>query len=499
MQFPLFFARRFSIARKENLENSKTRKMKRASQSHSKFFSIFFLLGAPAMAAASASPIPTGDDSEQHKGLISALLSWWKSKKQGEPTTETDYGSLVDVVSFSSRRIAARRAIESEQHPPLFSDPLASKLAGSALKDARRSSMRSNGTKLDRRVSRVAVRTKWFDEEVEGALRGVRGTVEVEAGAIPSASGPSSVGVSIRERRLPRPWPSQVVCLGCGMDTRPWRLDFNCSSSTSPSRVSKDSEGESASSTRNLTRWFDVDVASVLKAKARELEEAGAEIPEGAFDLAFEEEQRKETEEEERRRRQRRRGRKVKFPLKVSSYTAVPADVSKPGALTGALSLAGHDPTKPTIFVAEGLLMYLGRGGVEVLLSEAAQSCPCSSSPSCSSTSSPSSSSSSTFLAVTISTSALRSAQERSRRRKSKGIDVAATDLLASWNFGCDARDLPKLLGGNGWSSEVDSVVTRSDMARRYRGLVGDRGFEYEVADEKRSEERGSLFFVARK
>jgi len=236
----------------------------------------------------------------------------------------------------------------------------------------------------------------------------------------------------------------------------------------------------------------------VLRAKARELEEAGAEVPEGAFDLAFEDEEggggeegeRRETDEERQRKTKKRGVRKAaRFPLRASSYVAVPADVSKPGALARALERVGHDRTRPTVFVAEGLLMYLGAEGASTCLSAAAEACPPSSGAS----------SSSTLLAVTITPSALTAARERSRRRQLEGIDVASTDLLASWNFGCDARGLPALCGGSGWSSQIDAVVSRSDMARRYRPLIGNREFEYEVVDAGTQEARGSLFFVARK
>ena len=489
------------------------------------------------MAAAAAPVLNPSGELEPAKGIISSLRSWWKRRGEGgEPGTTTDYGTLGDVVSFSSRRIAARRALETEQRPALFSDPLAFKLAGNALRDARRSSLRDG--KTDARVSRIAVRTKWFDEEVERALHGERGTVEVEIVPCSSAAASSSsseaatssavaVRVSIRPRSLPRPWPSQVVCLGCGMDTRPWRLAFpspSPSPSPSPGTGSSESESDGDGDRHRPTTisWFDVDARCVLRAKARELEEAGAEVPEGAFDLAFEEEEeggeeggeeRKQREERRRRGRAEKKGsrKKAKFPLKTSSYVAVPADVSKPGALAEALARAGHDKARPTVFVAEGLLMYLGGGGVSTCLSAAAEACPAPrpprprppppAAPPASSTcpDSPSEScSSSTFLAVTITPSALKAAQERSRRRRAKGVDVAATDLLASWNFGCAAGGLPALCGENGWK-KLDSVVSRSDMARRYGPLVGNRGFEYEIADARVQEERGSLFFVARK
>lgn len=445
--------------------------------------------------AAAASPVlnPSSGNSEPAKGFISSLRAWWK-RRRGEPgttTTTTDYGNLVDVVSFSSRRIAARRALETEQRPALFSDPLAFKLAGTALRDARRSSLR-NG-KPDARVSRIAVRTRWFDEEVERALRGETGTVEVEIAPCSSSSSSetssSAVRVSISPRSLPRPWPSQVVCLGCGMDTRPWRLAFPGKPSPSPSTSTSTSSRDDSHTP--IISWFDVDARSVLRAKARELEEAGAEVPEGAFDLAFEEEEEEGGGEERKQRKEKkeksRKKKKAKFPLKTSSIVAVPADVSEPGALAAALARAGHDSSIPTVFVAEGLLMYLGEGGVSTCLSAAAEACP--NSPS----------SSSTFLAVTITPSALKAAQSRSQRRRAKSsVDADATDLLSAWNFGCSAAGLPALCRENGWS-RLDAVVSRSDMARRYRPLVGNRGFEYEIADARAREERGSLFFVARK
>ena len=356
-----------------------------------------------------------------------------------------------------------------------------------------------NGKKeLDRRCSRIAVRTKWFDEEIERALRGERGTVEVEIEEEEEdddAAEASTVRISIRESSLPKPWPSQVVCLGCGMDTRPWRLEF-------PS-----------AKTSKKASWFDVDSGRVLRAKARELDAAGADIPEGSFALAFAEEEeeelagekeeskKKREKAEKKKKKKKKRKKKVLFPLKVSSYVAVPADVSRPGELSAALARAGHDATKPTIFVAEGLLMYLGERGASACLSATAEACPPSPS-------------SSTFLAVTITPAALRSAQERtSSRRKKRGLQeadatAASSDLLSAWNFSCDAAGLAALCRESGWSSSssssskgggIESIVSRSDMARRYAPLVGSRGFEYEVAEPGKREERGSLFFVARK
>jgi len=402
--------------------------------------------------------------------------------------------------------------MESEQTPPLFFDPLATKLAGTALEDARKSSMRGTGKdkKADTRVSRIAIRTKWFDAEVEAALRGeTTGSVDVEISCCSSSS--RSVRVAIRPRLYPRPWPTQVVSLGCGMDTRPWRLDFP------PSRNPSTSDDDNDS---GVISWFDVDSPSVLRAKARELRAAGVEVPDGAFDLAFE----GGKEEEEKKRKA-----KIEHPLKVSHYRAVPADLSQPNALCEALAKAGHDKSKPTVFVAEGLLMYLGEEGVRACLSSAAEAAGGGSDAD-----GDEASSSSSFVAVTITPAALKSAHERSRRRQEaqgngrskKSNDAAASDLLAAWNFGCSSAALPRLLretgwlGGGGGKRGLLSAVTRSDMARRYEQEAGGRGFEYEVSapramlldslDDDESvaaagrssteteSERGSLFFVAR-
>lgn len=103
------------------------------------------------------------------------------------------------VVSDSARVIAAWRSLEtSEPHSPLFEDPFAAALAGkAALAAAERAAQNYGASDPPRRrhkVSNVAARVFWFDQEILEAVR-----------------------------RQPEPRP-QVVVLGSGMDTRPWRL-----------------------------------------------------------------------------------------------------------------------------------------------------------------------------------------------------------------------------------------------------------------------------------
>ena len=58
--------------------------------------------------------------------------------------------------------------------------------------------------------------------------------------------------------------------------------------------------------------------------------------------------------------------------LRPQSWTPVSADLAQQ-PLADALRCAGFDPQRPTVWVAEGLLMYLDASGVKSLLSQAAQ------------------------------------------------------------------------------------------------------------------------------
>jgi O-methyltransferase involved in polyketide biosynthesis len=110
----------------------------------------------------------------------------------------------------------------------------------------------------------------------------------------------------------------QVVSVGCGVDTRPWRLAF-------PPSVA----------------WFDVDQQPVIDLKAKLLAEAGAE-----------QQQQHETQQQQQQQKQ------FKFPLKCSTYTALASDATSSSWLND-LAAAGFSKTLPTVWVAEGLLYYL--------------------------------------------------------------------------------------------------------------------------------------------
>ena len=65
---------------------------------------------------------------------------------------------------------------------------------------------------------------------------------------------------------------------------------------------------------------------------------------------------------------------KVELPLRTGDWAGVAADLSTP-AWADALRAAGFDPHKPTVWVAEGLLMYLRPEAVDSVLKQAAGQC----------------------------------------------------------------------------------------------------------------------------
>ncbi|MDQ0790841.1 methyltransferase (TIGR00027 family) [Streptomyces sp. B3I8] len=97
----------------------------------------------------------------------------------------------------------------------------------------------------------------------------------------------------------------QVVLLGAGMDSRAFRMDWP--------------EG---------TRLFEVDTAAPLDFKASVLRQEGA----------------------------------------VARCERITVTVDLRDDWPGALAAAGHDPTLPTVWIAEGLLIYLPQDAVELLL-----------------------------------------------------------------------------------------------------------------------------------
>lgn len=226
------------------------------------------------------------------------------------------FDGLDGVVSFSSRMIAASRAVETEREDHVIDDPLAKVLAGkSAYARAKERAAANSDQQQEgkgRLIPKLVIRTRFFDDAVLGAT-GIE--------SVPQHS-------ELTRALGHSPGCTQVVMLGAGMDSRPWRLPL-------PSGVS----------------WFEVDRQDVLRAKQTTLQQAGAPTDKGDQGIS------------------------PKFPLKASSWQCVSCDLQTPG-WSQELCSVGYQRDQPTIWVAEGLLTYLRPDTVQPMLKEVAASCP---------------------------------------------------------------------------------------------------------------------------
>jgi len=195
-----------------------------------------------------------------------------------------DYGDLDSLVSYSSRVIAAARAVESARPDAFVRDPLAEALAGDkalALARARAAAAavaeKAAGAAADsgdpaqsRAVPRLVMRTAFLDDAVMvaalgGAVGPGGGGGSAAASRLLSSPGAAAALAPLASHvrafaaapDAPPVFNLQVVMLGAGMDARPWRLALP------PGRV----------------RWIEVDREDVIAAKRRALEAAGAEVP----------------------------------------------------------------------------------------------------------------------------------------------------------------------------------------------------------------------------
>ena len=110
----------------------------------------------------------------------------------------------------------------------------------------------------------------------------------------------------------------QVVVLGSGLDSRPWRLPL-------PAHVA----------------WYEVDWPDCISGKQARLADIGAATSHGQA--------------------------AAKYPLKPASWAGVPTDLAQPGFVED-LEAAGFSTALPSVFLCEGLLYYLQPGQVDGLL-----------------------------------------------------------------------------------------------------------------------------------
>ncbi|WIA14379.1 hypothetical protein OEZ85_002908 [Tetradesmus obliquus] len=218
------------------------------------------------------------------QSLLRKLLTRWSNRK--------NFGGLESLVSFSSRLIAAARAVESMRPDAFVVDPLACILAG------------------------PKAMAKYKDNEIR-AVRCLQPLLQ-----------------HVAEHGLPS--CKQVVLLGSGMDTRPWRLAL-------PPGIA----------------WFEVDRHDVLAAKRAELSHSGVKFTAAAAPSSSSSSSSSST------------GGSAGTELRAGSWSCAAVDLQVPG-WTAELLAAGLDPQAPTAWLAEGLLYYLDPSCVGGMLQEAA-------------------------------------------------------------------------------------------------------------------------------
>lgn len=216
----------------------------------------------------------------------------------------------MNAVGFTARITAGFRAVEL-QHiaDPIISDPLAEHLAGQqaqqiALQDWQKLSQHQGPGKHLRVPARNRI--------VEDAL----------CEALQQLAAAAAAAHSCHEQQV------QVVSIGCGMGTTPWRLQLP------------------APCQQLHLRWFDVDQPGVIQLKQQLLQEAGAA-----------------TTPQQQHQNTAGHGSNdssssVRFPLQVASWAPVAADLAVT-SLADALGGAGFDASCTTVWIAEALIYYL--------------------------------------------------------------------------------------------------------------------------------------------
>lgn len=212
--------------------------------------------------------------------------------------------------------------MEAEEENPVVLDPLAAALAGPrALKASRaRQQPAPAGSGRTTKVGPMAIRTKWFDDQLEASL----------GMPLDSAAAASQDYLAVP---APGAAPRQVVVLGSGMDSRPWRLKL-------PAGL----------------HWYEVDRADVLQAKEAALGAAGAELGEPATPMRRSYSVNALLERKIGSFDHHAAGAGA-HPLRAELWSAVAADLGDPSWVK-ALVGAGFDTSKPTAWVAEGCAFY---------------------------------------------------------------------------------------------------------------------------------------------
>ncbi|CAM9366563.1 unnamed protein product [Ascophyllum nodosum] len=254
-------------------------------------------------AVSSLCHVASTSSNQDFAGMVTTNVASAPFTGQEKPSAGSKVGDLdlksIDIVAFSSRMIAAARAIESRREDRLFNDPFAELLAGpEAMQKV-----------ADRQPQTTDPQRS--DADRDRSVESVDETAEREKG--PSSS---SRRLAIRTRFCDDYFENcagargikQIVSLGAGMDTRGLRLN-----------APKDAT------------VFDVDQAQVLRVKKGLLMKARAD----GTSLEGREE-----------------------GASRARIVGVEADLSQIG-WEGELFEAGFDPALPSAWILEGLTMYL--------------------------------------------------------------------------------------------------------------------------------------------
>lgn len=283
-------------------------------------------------------------------------------------------------------------------------DPLAKFMAGTkAIGRARKRRVKApEGSGRQYKVGRIAVRTRWFDDQLEECL------------GMPRTFSPSEDARHIVTTLVPGAdekmhLPTQVVELGAGLSTRPWRLHLPA-----------------------VLKWFDVDRQDVIDMRENLLIKHGAEVD---MMSPIRRSESKNSILERQIGTLDHHSVNVEFPLRCESRTSVAADVGNPEWIK-ALMAAGFDASKPTVWIAEGLLMYLEPARVDALLREIASM---SAGGSC-------------FLTGVVTERCITNLLEK------KSINP----LMKEWKSGVPQDPAP-WLKSLGWNSRL--VITRAEIA----------------------------------
>uniref|UniRef100_A0A7S3UT74 Uncharacterized protein n=1 Tax=Heterosigma akashiwo TaxID=2829 RepID=A0A7S3UT74_HETAK len=247
-----------------------------------------------------------------------AARSWAAEKNMSEVSNERSSISLLeesaDPVAFSSQRMAAARAIENKRRDRLFEDKVSQYLAGQALEVAKQKMKTEKGYPRTRNIS---IRTKYFDDFLEH--------VSVEHGI------------------------EQIVLVGAGMDTRAFRLALAPQlKEQTPKRY--DWLWRRGKNRRQLTAGEDSIVS----------------VPSRCF---YEVDQEKVLEEKEKLMALLPRKLKLKHRRKSVYFDLTNGNFKK------MLLESGFDPTMPSVWILEGLSMYLSEAQNIALLEQIASLC----------------------------------------------------------------------------------------------------------------------------